>query len=311
MVLRRTALPALLVLHLLTTLVVGGEDPPRRAKPPRWSKDVLDTFFEDVRAHLVGQRPEATTSLDRGSDPQQADDDTGEAFAWSRLIEADTLVSEIKQINNSLARAVATPGPFKSGGNKLCRREFSMLAVMFGVIAQYDQQIRWQQQAVPMRDALARAAKNCKTATDQSFTEVKRRRQELDDLVRGQPLQLAAPAEEEFRWSDVADQSQLMQRMEISLQERIEPLLSDGATLRRNSQKISHEAQLLAMLAEVIQREGYEFSDDDSYLEYSQELGDAAAELSRAAVELDYQRARQAAARATEACTACHEGYRG
>src|SRR5262245_2480971 len=31
--------------------------PPKRARPPKWSPDVLDAFFPDARAKLVGERP--------------------------------------------------------------------------------------------------------------------------------------------------------------------------------------------------------------------------------------------------------------
>ena len=34
----------------------------RRARPPKWSRDVLDAFFDDAREKLAGERP-ATTSM--------------------------------------------------------------------------------------------------------------------------------------------------------------------------------------------------------------------------------------------------------
>jgi cytochrome c556 len=103
----------------------------------------------------------------------------------------------------------------------------------------------------------------------------------------------------------------LMTRMERALQDGISPQLANSATFERAAAELLHESQMLAMLGEAIGREGYEFWDDEGFQEHAAALRGAAAELTKAASEKNYEAARSAAGRASQACTICHEGYRG
>jgi cytochrome c556 len=305
----------------LSAVTLGGlsaiaaeKAPPRRAKPPVWTPDVLDAFFTDAREHLVGERPaqaEATmANVASAANAASPAVDPTQPFAWSKVIEGDSLDAEVKRIVAGLREPLANPAKFKAGGYKQCRADFSMLAVLFGVIAEHDGDVRWQEDAAALRDALARAAMNCKTATDQTFAEASQRRADLEDLVRGERLGGDKPAGLE-KWSQLADRPLLMQRMEKLLQEEISPALGNAKEFTKRAPDIRQKAELLAVLADVTQREEYEYWDDAGFQELSTDLRNATAELTRAAVETNYEAARAAAGRATQACSACHEGYRG
>jgi hypothetical protein len=74
---------------------------------------------------------------------------------------------------------------------------------------------------------------------------------------------------------------------------------------------VRHEAQIVAIIADVIGREGFDYADDEEYARLVRELRQAGIEIS-AAVELDnYEQAQRAINRATNSCTGCHELYRG
>ena len=53
------------------------------------------------------------------------------------------------------------------------RDNFSLLAVLFAVIGQYDGEVRWQKDAANLRTLFGRAGFNCKVGTDNSFSEAK------------------------------------------------------------------------------------------------------------------------------------------
>ena len=149
----------------------------QRAKPPVWSQDVLDEFFVDAREQLVGERPAklaagaaTAASAGQGSAAAVGVENAG-AAPWSQVISGDALAAEVKQLAASLRDPLANPAKFKSGGYKTCRAAFNELAVLFAVIAEYDGDVRWQEDAPMLRDALSRAARNCKTGTDQTFAE--------------------------------------------------------------------------------------------------------------------------------------------
>jgi hypothetical protein len=285
----------------------------KEARPPEWSRDVLDTFFDDARDKLVGPRPDYGAGAERqdstATSPLQPAD--GQAtFAWSKLITAETLESEVKRLNQSVANAVTTPSAFKGGGYKAARRDFSELAVLFSVTAQYGG-ARWQDAAAGLRELFARAGFNCKVGTDESYRAATACKQDLADLVRGGRPQLAKAEATVADWSKVAARPPLMQRINVAHQERLTKWLADAATFRRNQSEIAHEAQIVAMLAEVIHREAFEFWDDETFVGYANDLQQAASDVAAAATADDYERAREAIGRATNACANCHDGYRG
>ncbi|MCG8447990.1 MAG: cytochrome c, partial [Pirellulales bacterium] len=105
--------------------------------------------------------------------------------------------------------------------------------------------------------------------------------------------------------------AQLMQRMEQSFAENIAPSLANARQFRKRKQAISHEAQLLAMLAQVIQLAAYDYSDDETYVAYALGLRETCRELRRACDQGNYESARAAAGKVSQSCSACHADYRG
>ena len=81
-----------------------SDQPAKRARPPKWSADVLDAFFDDAREKLVGTRPDYEQAATRIA-PADADSVAGEAatrpqpaLSWSKLIDAETIETEIKRL---------------------------------------------------------------------------------------------------------------------------------------------------------------------------------------------------------------------
>jgi hypothetical protein len=289
--------------------------PPRRAKPPIWTPDVLDAFFEDAREHLVGERPApGSDNVPKVESVPGNNASNGvsspQPFAWSRLASGEALEAEVKHLVGGLREPLANATRFKAGGYKQCRATFSVLAVLFGVIAEHNGDVRWKEEAGALRDSMARAARNCKTATEQTFAEASQRRAELEDLVRGERIDSgkAKPLE---MWSDLAERPVLMQRMERLVQEEITPALGNAKEFTKRAVEVRQKAELLAVLANVTQREEYEYWDDVGFQELSGELRSAVSELTRAAADVNYEAARAAAGRTGQACSQCHEGYRG
>jgi hypothetical protein len=289
--------------------------PQKRARPPKWSADVLDAFFPDARTKLVGARPDydKAAAVASNATPQTKDSATPPAASpgsgWSKLIDAETIETEIKRFAQEVAKDVTAPAQFKGGGYKDCRRDFSVLAALFAVTAEYDGDVRWKDSAASLRDVFARAGHNCKVGTDQTFQEAVQRKQDLTDLIGGnQPR--SSGAETKPDWPQVADRPPLMQRMNIAHQDRLQKWLSNKGEFAAHRDEVKHESQLIATISAIISHQGYEYSDDDTYLQYARDLKQSVTELA-AAVELDnFEQARQAFGKASKACTNCHEGYR-
>ena len=316
-VLRSTLLAAAAGAVVVSACAAAPPESPQRARPPKWSADVLDAFFPDARDKLAGERPDyagsATEPIVANRAPLATESrmqPKGDSAAWSQLIDAETIESEIKRLGQAVSADVTTPGEFKGGAYKHCRRHFSLLAVLFAVTSEYDGDVRWQDSAAGLRELFARAGYNCKVGTDGSYREAAERKQTLEDLVRGSRPQ-TPPVEPQTDWSRVADRAPLMQRLGAAHQERLTKWLANEREFKRNVDEVRHEAQLVAMLADVIAREGFEYWDDETFGSYAAELRGAANDISIATETENYDQARQALDRATKACANCHDGYRG
>ncbi len=312
-VLRLLALAATLCCVLLS-VAKPPAGPQKLARPPKWSADVLDVFYSDARTKLVGARPDyqhvdavAAGSRDDDKSPVGA---AKPGTGWSELIDGDTIETEIKRIGPDMAKATKSPSEFKGGGFKQCRRDFTVLAALFAVDAEYDGEVRWQDAAPGLRDVFARAGRNCKAASDQTYQEAVQRKQDLADLIGGNRPKMAA-ADRKADWAKVADRPPLMQRMNVAHQDRLTKWLANKTEFAAHHDDVKIEAQLVATIADIIGREGFEYWDDENYAKFARELRQAASDVSAAVDTDNYEQAQQASNRMTKSCTDCHEGFRG
>ena len=289
----------------------------RRAKPPStvWDKSTAGTFRDDAFAELVGDRPDfaaaamkPTTGPGDGAAGTAAAPATG--FRWSMLVSEETLTDEIKDMKATLSQAVASPSAFKGGGYDTAREAFSAVALAFGVIAVYDQEIRWQKDAAAVRDLFARVGFNCKVGTDQSFAESKLRVTDLGELLDGNPPAARADREEDFRWSQVAGRPALMSRLEAA-DERLGAAIASAGAFDKAVEQLRHEAEIVAAIGEAIRQPDYEYHDDATYLGHAAAMRDAAVRARDAVQKKDYDAARSAVGDLKKSCDSCHGDYRG
>jgi hypothetical protein len=288
----------------------------RRAKPPAaaWDRNTAKTFYDDAFAELEGERPNFTAAAQRqaASGSVQADVVSVSAVGglkWSALVSEETLTDEIKDMKLVLVGAVASQSDFKGGGYDKAREAFGAVALAFGVIAAYDQEIRWKKDAETARDLFARVGSNCKVGTDQSFNESKLRVADLESLLDGIAPTARADREEDFRWSQTAGRPALMSRLE-SADATLAAASASKADFDKAVERVLRDAEIVAVIGEVIQQADYEYFDDDTYRGYASTMRDAALRLRDAAQKKDYETARAALGALKKSCDSCHGDYR-
>jgi hypothetical protein len=287
--------------------------PAKRARPPRFSEAVSDAFFPNALEKLVGPRPQRTAAPSAAppiaKSPADIPATTRDDSRWPAVIEAETLEDEIKSQQRALGVAVASPLQFKGGQYQDARLRLSLLAAMFAVAAEYGQPVRWQAEAPAMRDQLAQAAANCKVGTDASYQSAKARYDDLQTLVRGESLDLPTSTDEPG-WPNIADRAMLMKRLEQALDAGLAPQVASAKSFAAATQELTHESQIVAVLATMIAAEGYEFADDESFREWATAMQSQAAAASQAIAEKNYDAARQAVGEVSKTCASCHESFR-
>ena len=294
----------------------GRKSTKRRAAPPAWDQDVLDVFFPDARKLLPGgipskasvvarsdaTRAETRTAAGRPSTPEQSTD-------WSKLISREALEDEIKLLAPQLAEEVSSARQFRGGGFRTASQQLGLLAVLFGVAAQYDGDIRWKQEAAGLRDLLSTAAAHCQTPGNEAYQEAKLRSADLTDLVRGGRVEVPQ-AEPATAWAEVAQRRWLMTRLEIAQRDRLAPWTASETEFERHSDAVVREAEIVAMLSHIIAQDGYDYADDEEYREFAEALKRHGVELIRAAQEMRFADVQAAVAGVTKSCGACHDDYR-
>lgn len=285
----------------------------RRAQRPTFDRQDWDgVFFENLfRDGLVGERPE-NFGQPETAEPTPATVDGSTAptggDAWSNYISAVVIEDEVKKLQISLDSLISTPSRFRSENTQV-RAVCLQLAFLFGVISEYDQNVRWQEYAPQARAAFARAAANARTNTDQAFNSVRTQKDNLTEMVRGGKF-AADAVDESSDWADWTDRSPLMERMNVAFEDRLKPWTSNESEFDSHREEILHEASLLAALGVVLTKEGLDDADDDEYLEHARQLITASSELTLAARENAFDRAATQVNVISQSCSNCHESYR-
>jgi hypothetical protein len=289
----------------------------KTAPPPKFSDDVVATFFKDAREKLGPGQPGGAipTAPAPGAPSAGEDADSGASVAggdsaWSKLIAASTIEDEVKAQAGPLAEVTKTPSVFKGGGNHPARVHFTELAMLFGIISQYEGDVRWKKDAGGLREIFRRAGANCKVGTENSYKEAHQRSDDLAQVITGAKTELPKP-DPDAKWVEVANRAPLMVRMgKEGYSPRIKAWTSDKGEFSKNRNALLEEAQIVAAIAHLIQDSSYEFADDETYLGYAKELEKQALEIAEAAKAGIFERAQSAAGQLNKACSTCHEGYR-
>jgi len=287
---------------------------PTRSMPPKsWDAETERIFADGPFDLLKGERPSIGSS---GKSPSGNNGKPGSTtggngpFAWSDVISAESIADEIKSYRLDVSKNVRTPSAFKGGGNRSIIRQYSVIAVMFAIAAEYDGDVRWKKIAPGARDAFARAARNAKAADGNTYNESKTRGEDLDELVRGGSVDFPESTVEDLLWNRISERRPLMIRLKKAYEERIRPWTADQGEMERHRNEIKHEAEMIAALAEVIQREEYEHYDDEDYIELCKDMQRHALAAAAAVEQNNLVAAQRSLGEMSKTCSACHEGYR-
>lgn len=292
-----------------------------RAQPPKLDPTGNGIFFADaLKDGLTGERPadlgKSTPAANNG--PQNAgtpaagtgSGGNASGTGWASLISGTTLEDEIKALKKQVETNVTTPSDFAGKGYKLARRDFSMLAMLFGIIGDYDGEVRFKADATGARDVFARTAANAKVGTVQVFNEAKLRKQELADLLNASSPFKGKEADKKPVWNQVCDRSPLMQHLEAIYEPRLKQNLANPTSFKQKMDEIVHDAEIVAAIGQVLAAEGMEDADASEYKAFCVNMIKAGKDIGEAVKLKNFDAASTAASLIGKACTECHEGYR-
>ncbi len=290
-----------------------------RAKRPTFSKRQWEgIFFENLFLDgLQGARPAnfglSNDSLSPATTPSTAVAETapeGESVSsWSAIVTSDTIENEIKRLHSDLSSQITTADTYGSKYRD-AQVSFSILSVLFAVIHEYEQSVRWKNDALQAQAAFYRAGTFPSNRMREAFEFSKARIESLSDLIRGSGFPPEESASTEIDWESVADRRMLMQRLEHSLYQKLEAWVSNETEFKKQIEELAHESQVAAIIGRALIQPGMEEADDDDYVALAHAMITAAVDASAAAKNNNYQLASQAINLIGQSCTKCHDEYR-
>jgi len=298
-----------------------GGGSPRKKAPTTFDRRIEDAFFKDVaKQHGEGSYTELLSSSGgvRGKvdakPPPGKERTVNSVSGWAMLISSDTLESEIKSAINAVGPHVESKAKWNTGHRKV-RTIYSTLAMCFGVISQYDGDVKYKNDAQPLRDVLARSAANSKVNDERAMIEAKKWLGELTKLRNGG--RAAAEAGEAGKPFGVSEVSEVMKRMQIAYEpegdsERgLKRWTADAARFKASKSDVVHEAELMAMMARILQDpNSFDQAADENFAKFAKEIEAASVEIVAAAKADNADAARAAEGKITKACAACHGAFR-
>jgi hypothetical protein len=306
-----------------------------RAYPPTFDRQTYaDLFFSDLGAALTGELPQADSAqFERrpglspdeslslpglpGSEGTSASPEAGEpprpqknssAQEWRVLISAGNIEDLVKESKQRLEQIVTTPSAFASGGFQKARTEFALLALLFAIIEEYSEEVRWKSSASTMKWLMNRVANNSKVGSRLVFDEARQRKDDLHSLLSG--TQTAAVPQTEVAWEHLIDMGPLMQLMERAYDQKISQFVADEERLEMHVDELLRSADLISILAKTSTLEGMSYADDDQFREYAEELIRSARAMAEAVAKKDPSGARLASGRMGQCCQKCHASFR-
>jgi hypothetical protein len=287
----------------------------KRAPRPQFSgEDSGSLFFHDLFVEaLQGERP--PSSGDRaqpeiaGSGSRPSGEERESNVAWSAIIPASVLEDEIKRQQIRLNGLVTNPGQFKTRNLEI-RDCFQGLAMMFAIISQYDGQVRWKDQAMPVMTAMIGSANQARGTDAAAFANAKQTTQRLEDLVRGSAFGDVVETNPVDDWSNVIDRVAIMQRLDAITSGALKTATSSERDFSRDAGNLVHDAALVAAMGRILQLPEMDDADDEDYRALAHEMTAAGRAISEATIANDLDAAANGLNQLNQTCVRCHADWR-
>ena len=283
----------------------------KRAARPSFDADKSkDILFKDVYAEgTVGERPDVSALSKSATKIATSENGGGDSNqSWSKIIDASVIEDEVKTLQQEINLLVTTPVMFQTKYNDVNER-FEVLSMLFAIIRQYDADIRWDEYAPTAQYLFQQAAVASRNGAAKGFQYCKARKEDLQELVRGGSIIANDQVPEAVDWSVAANRSPIMVRLETA-NEALKRMTSNENEFKSSSEDVFRISNMVAAMAKVIVQDGMPEAEEETYLEFSQQMKSAALELKSAVKLNDFNAASSAANAVSQSCADCHSEWR-
>lgn len=234
---------------------------------------------------------------------------------WSKVISRKTVYLETAAATQDLMQSFANKEPLRRGGYKIVRRRATELAMLLGIVAQYDKEgaFRWSRDEAAMgRDNWATLARE-KEMQGGGLLELLKAMSDIQEKLK-QPGDLDNDAHKSndvvTDWAKVCDRVPLMETLNELYIEELTPRTSDQKEFAVANERVKQHAEIMAAIATVLYQPSMPESDDKDYRDFAKSLMEHSRRLAAAGEQGDFTEAKHHMRMISNACSQCHEMYR-
>ena len=285
---------------------------PAKKKGPHLGGIPLDAFAD--RPIVTVATPSAAPSPAPSAAPAPMPAATVEAAAaasggWDALITAEDVQSEIKHIRQGMSTSLMSVSKYNGAYKGPIPQHMSVLAALAAIVAEQNMDISWKPDAIYIRDMAAEVQSKANGLGNEPFEATQKAWEELDAFLSGnKPVKLPESAPR-LPFSEVTKRSAAMRRMEHAFN-TLKQNFGSADDIKKDPEKATHEAAILATLTRIIGMEGYDLADDEEYKGYVQALEKSNAELLASIKSGDFTAFSDSLSRANRTCGECHTSFK-
>jgi hypothetical protein len=281
----------------------------------KWiGKIPYDVFYDDPLKIANDKRPvgvaanSSHTSQPNESPATGVGTTPGKGTDWKSVVSMEILEAEVKRIRNSLTGSLRGVGQYNAG-YKGIQIDGGTLAAVAGIIIEHPDSISWKEDAKYMRDLGTRIEESSQKLGKKSFDATVISYENFSSLLnRSKPADLA-DAEDHIPFSDRADRSTLMRRIDKAYQKMKSNVTTESA-LEKQKEMVLHESAILAALTKVIMTESYDLFDDEEYRNLAEAMYQACKTMETAVGKKDFTSFDKGLSTLNNSCTQCHTSFR-
>jgi hypothetical protein len=227
---------------------------------------------------------------------------------WKDLISGEDLQEEVKRIRNDLTSGLQGQGQYNAHYKEI-QIQGAVLAGLAAIAAKHPEPPSWKAKAKFVRDAASDVASKSKGLGAKPYEETAKSFDKVKALLDGNtPADLGESADD-VPLSEVASRKGLMGRMDLA-EQWMRSNVANESVLKKEAEKVSHEASVLATLSKMVATEGYDSADEDDYKDFAKKMVEASLDISKAAKAGDMAGFNDGMSRVKKQCDGCHLGYR-
>ena len=237
---------------------------------------------------------------------------TAQTFPWAKFISPGTLEKEISLLTTQNQEHLANSGVFVGKGFKKIRDNYAVAASLFQVASQYDGNLKYKEEGAGLRDLLASIPMKIENddakPDDAMYAEAQLGQQALEKLAAGSKAGVANGPPR--KGVEVTPDKAIMRRMELAQDRRIRGWTASADDFSKNAENIQHEAELLAVMCQIIMDKSYPTAEGEDYQGWAKQLQQDCIDIVAAVKSKNHDAASKASSDMLKQCSACHEGYR-